>query len=146
MKKTILVFAAIACISGPLLTGCNTSSEKVEHAQEDVKDAKMDLKEAKEDYLVDVENYRKETAEKIEANNQSIAEFKARKEADKKEAREEYNEKVAKLEQKNTDLQKKMDDYKMDGKDNWEKFKIEFNHDMEELGQSFKDLTVKNTK
>jgi len=146
MKKTILVFAAIACISGPLLTSCNTPSEKVENAQEDVKDAKMDLKEANEDYLVDVENYRKETAEKIAANNQSIAEFKARKEADKKEAREEYNEKVAKLEQKNTDLQKKMDDYKMDGKDNWEKFKIEFNHDMEELGQSFKDLTVKNTK
>lgn len=38
-----------------------------------------------------------------------------------------------------------MDEYKEDGKENWEKFKIECNHDMEKSGQAFKDLTVKNT-
>ena len=27
----------------------------------------------------------------------------------------------------------------------WEKFKVEYNHDMDELGKAFKDLTVKNT-
>lgn len=43
-------------------------------------------------------------------------------------------------------MKKKMDDYNMDGKENWEKFKTEFNHDMDELGQAFKDLTVNNVK
>ena len=35
---------------------------------------------------------------------------------------------------------------KAESKEDWEKFKVEFNHDMEELGNAFKDLTVKNTK
>jgi len=39
-----------------------------------------------------------------------------------------------------------MDDYKQDGKENWEKFKAEFNHDMDELGKAFKDLTINNIK
>ena len=50
------------------------------------------------------------------------------------------------MEQKNTDLKRRLDDYKQDGKENWEKFKIEFNRDMDELGKAFKDLTVKNVK
>ena len=39
-----------------------------------------------------------------------------------------------------------MDDYKETGKENWLIFKMEFNRDMDELGQAFKDLTVKNVK
>ena len=39
-----------------------------------------------------------------------------------------------------------MSDYKADGKENWEKFKAEFGHDMDELGNAFRDLTVKNVK
>jgi ribonucleotide reductase alpha subunit len=31
-------------------------------------------------------------------------------------------------------------------KDNWETFKTEFSRDMDELGNAFRDLTVKNTK
>jgi DNA repair exonuclease SbcCD ATPase subunit len=146
MKKSILMFVASLCISSSVFTSCNTSSEKLENAKSDVKDAKEDLHDANEEYLVDVENYKKETADKISANNQSIAEFKARKASDKKEAREEYNEKIAKLEAKNSDMQKKMDDYKTEGKENWEKFKTEFSHDMDELGNAFKDLTVNNVK
>jgi hypothetical protein len=40
----------------------------------------------------------------------------------------------------------KMDNYKADSKENWEKFKVEFSRDMDELGAAFKDLTVKNVK
>ena len=29
---------------------------------------------------------------------------------------------------------------------NWESFKREFNHDMDEIGQALKDLTVDNKK
>ena len=43
-------------------------------------------------------------------------------------------------------MKQKMADYKEEGKEKWETFKVEFNHDMEELGNAFKDLTVKNTK
>ena len=54
--------------------------------------------------------------------------------------------KIDELEQKNSELKKRLDDYKADGKEKWEKFKAEFSHDMDELGKAFKDLTVKNVK
>ncbi len=146
MKKSILVLATAILVSGSIFTSCNTPAEKVENAQDKVIEANEDLTKANEEYLEDIEKYRRETAAKIDANNQSIAEFKARKENEKKEARAEYKEKIAELEQKNTDMKKKLDDYQAEGKDNWDKFKVEFNRDMDELGQSFKDFSVKNTK
>ena len=65
---------------------------------------------------------------------------------DKKQAKAEYKEKIAKLEQKNTDMKRRMDDYKSDSQEQWESFQREFNHDMDELGNSLKDLTKNNTK
>jgi len=39
-----------------------------------------------------------------------------------------------------------MDDYTEEGKEKWESFKREFNHDMEELRLALMDLTQNNTK
>ena len=141
MKKTILILTAFTFITGTILTGCDTPAQKVENAQNDVTEANKNLDKANEEYLGDIDNYRKETDGKIAANDKSIAEFKSRIESKKQDAREEYKQKVAKLEQKNSDMKKKMDDYKAEGKDKWEAFKVEFSHGMDELGKSFKDLT-----
>ncbi len=153
MKKSILTFAIATFLVGAMLTSCGTPAQKVADAQEDVADAKEDvvdakenLAEAKEEYLTDVENYRKETAYRIDANNQSIAEFRARIANEKKIAKADYEEKILRLEQKNTDIKKRLDDYQVEGKDNWQTFKLEFNRDMDELGKALKDLTVKNNK
>ncbi len=144
MKKSIFVLTASALISAGILTSCNTSAEKVENAQDNVTEATLDLKKANEEYLQDIENYRKETAAKIAANDQSIAEFNARVENEKNEAKADYKKKIAELEQKNSDIKKKMEEYKAEGKEKWELFKTEFSRDMDELGKAFKDLTVKN--
>jgi transcriptional regulator of heat shock response len=145
VKKSILLLAVLSLISANILTGCDTPAEKVENAQANVDNAKQNLDKANDEYLVDIENYRKITAEKIAANDKSIAEFNARIENQKKEAREEYKNKIAALEQKNTDMKKKMDDYKAQGKDNWEIFKSDINHDMDDISNGFTDLK-KNEK
>jgi hypothetical protein len=41
-------------------------------------------------------------------------------------------------------LKKKLADYSEDGNEKWKTFKVEFNHDMSELGKAFSDLTVNN--
>jgi len=41
-------------------------------------------------------------------------------------------------------LQKKLDQYKDDGKSSWEKFKKGFNKEMDKLGKAVKDLTTDN--
>lgn len=137
---------ASAFITAIFLTTCNTSSRKVEDAENKVKEANEDLDKANKEYLADIESYRKEAADKIAANKRSIAEFHLRIESEKQDARTEYKKKIAALEQKNSDLKKKMDEYKAEGKDKWKAFKIEFNHDLEEMGKAFKDLTVKNVR
>src|ERR1039457_6678306 len=145
MKKSILKLATITFTVGAMLTSCNTPSEKVEKAEANVTEAKKDLNEAQEEYLTDIENCRKATDEKIAANDQSIVEFKTILANEKKEAKADYKKKLAELEQKNTDMKKKMDDYKADGKENWELFKADFNKGMDEIGQSLKDLTITHT-
>ena len=142
----MLVLAACTLVTGAIFTSCNTPTQKVENAKENVIEAKNDLNTANKEYLAEIENYRKETTEMIAANEQIINEFNAKIEHDKKAVKADYKKKIAILEQKNADLKKKLDDYKEEGKDKWDIFKAEFNHDMNELGQALKDLTVKNTK
>lgn len=146
MKKTIFILAVTTFIAGAIFTGCQSSEKKVENAQDAVAKANENLDEANQKYLADIEAYRKVITDKIDANNKSIAEFKLRINKEKKEAREDYKKRINELEQKNNDIKKKLDDYKAQGKENWENFKTEFNHDMDELGQAFQDLTVRNTK
>lgn len=142
MNKSILTLAILAALT----IGCNSSSKNLEEAQEDVVEAHNELDQANLDYEADLDNYRSETAKTIEANNQSIADFKVRIANEKKEKKAEYEAKINELDQKNSDMKKKLDEYQADGKEKWEAFKIEFSRDMNELGLAFKDLTVNNTK
>src|SRR5581483_12147060 len=140
MKMKKIILSAITCsIINLFLSGCNTPTEKLENAKEKANEANSNLDKANLDYKTDVENYRKETTAKIAANDKSIADFKARIESDKQDAKNDYNKKVAELEQKNTDMKKKMDDYQLAGKEKWELFKVEFSHSMDELAKAFKD-------
>lgn len=144
MKFTYLSIAAFALLMGT--TNCMNKAEKLEDASQDVVEANEDLGDAKEAYLDEITKYKMETAEKISVNQASIDEFNARINTQKKAERAEYLKKIADLEAKNSDLKMKMDSYKADTKEGWDKFKIEFAHDMDELGKAFKDLTVKNVK
>ena len=144
MKKSILTVTGLFLLVGLLLTNCSTPAEKVANAENKVIKANKELAEATSKQQAELEVYRRETAAKISANNESIAAFNARIASEKQEAREAYRKKVSELEQKNTDMKKRLDDYKADGKDNWEKFKIEFSHDMDEIGKALKALTVNN--
>ena len=146
MKKSFLILAAGAFITGAFLSSCNSPSKRVENTENRVQEANQDSNKANEEYLADVESYRKEAAEKIATNNRSIAEFNAIIENEKLDAKADYKKKVAALQQKNSDMKKKMDDYKAKGINKWKEFKIEFNHDTEEIGKAFKDLTVENVR
>jgi len=146
MKKSIFMMTLLALTTSILFTHCVSPSQKVENAQKDVNEAEADLEEAKEEYAQDVEAFRVQNAARTESNNKSIAEFNARTNAEKKEVHAEYQAKITELEQRNSDLKRKMDGYKASSKSEWETFKTEFNRDMDQLGDALKDLTVKNNK
>jgi hypothetical protein len=147
MKKSSLLITASLLMGVFTNVGCaNTPTEKLETAKENSVQAQANLEKANEDYQAEITEFKKETMEKITANEKSIGEFNSRIAKEKAKAKEEYKHKIAELEQKNSDMKKKLDDYKADGKEKWAAFKTEFNHDMDELGKSLKDFTIKNTK
>lgn len=146
MKNPIITMAAMAFLVTGLLAGCNSPAQKLENAEEEVTAANKKLETANEEYLADLKNYRLATAERIAENDESIARFKLRIANEKKETRDEYNKKIIALEQKNSDNKKRLDDYKTEGKANWEIFKTEFSRDMDELGTAIRNLTTNNTK
>lgn len=142
MKNSILLLAIQIIIVGTILSGCNTPAENVENAKNEVKQANENLREANKEYLADIEKYRKEVAIKIAENDKSMADFKARIETNKKNANIDYKDRIAKIEQKNSDMKKKMDNYKAEIKNKWQDFKYEFTRDMDELSKDLKDLTI----
>jgi hypothetical protein len=127
-------------------SNCNNSAKKVEDARQDVIDATKELDKANREYLVDLENYRKEITTQIAANENRIAELKIKAAHEKKTYQAGYKKKIGELEQKNNDMKIRINDYKEEGKENWEKFKQEFSHDMDELGRALNDITVNNVK
>lgn len=147
MRKSIITLSIIAIVAGAISTSAaQEPDKKSEKARENIKEGKKDLKIAQKDSVTEFKKFKKESEEKIAANEKSIVDFKTKIAKEKKETRAANEKKIAKLEQKNVELKKKLESYKEGDKEKWDKFKTEFNHDMDELGKALKDFMVKNTK
>jgi septal ring factor EnvC (AmiA/AmiB activator) len=143
MKKSILAFGAIAFISGIALTSCNNSGKSTASTESTTSDTVRTTVDRDTVYISEIQAYKKQSDDSIAANQQSINDFNARIANDKSADREDSRKKMNELEVKNTDMKKRLDDYKAEGKAKWNEFKNSFNHDMSELGRSIKDLKNK---
>jgi chromosome segregation ATPase len=168
MKKSIfsLIAAVLFMTTTTFLTSCTSPDKKVENAQvkvdnaqekvadakDKVADAKDNLTEAQKMANAEAEKvanaaawkaYKAEAEVKIKANDVRIAELKASMKKSGKAVTAIYKENVAILEKKNAAMKNRISDYDK-SQSNWESFKTEFNHDMDELGTALKDFTVNN--
>ncbi len=146
IKNTLSIFAITTLMLGMNLSSCSSAAEDVTDAKEDVDSANKELDQAKEDLKIDMEVYRQETIEKILENENAIAEKRKLIETDKSALKAAHQKQIIDLEARNKELKDKLENYKGEGKENWEEFKKEFSHDMTEIGDALKDLTVNNTK
>lgn len=146
MKKSIFAIAITALVAGTSITSCDSSTKKVEEAAVKVDEASEDLTDAKKEFNEEYTKFQMESEERMIENDKQIAELKANKAKLKQEAKADYDKKIKDIEERNSALRIKMNEYKEEGNDKWESFKREFNHDMDELGKSLKDLTTNNAK
>lgn len=148
MKTRITSLAAALLLSGFCLTSCESKQEDarddLKDAQENVVDAQNDLNRANAEYEAEIENYRATMYERIDANDRTIEELRAEMRGQKREVKKEYREAIDELQERNRKMKARMGEYKADGKDKWEAFKAEFNHDMEELGNSIRNIGKDN--
>ena len=152
MKNTILILAILFVVFGTFLDSCKSPSEKVEDAQNKVQDAKTDLQTVIKDSLTDVQKaanveewkiFRNESQVKIKNNEIRIDALKSKIKKEGVNEKVEYESRIDSLEMKNKELVTRMDNYNR-GKSDWETFKLEFNRDLDGLGESLKSFTIKN--
>lgn len=147
--KVRMAFLAIVAS----MTASNTSHQRSEKEAQEILEtnrkleaAQVELDKLTEAYRIEVETFRTQNRLEIEENNRTIAELKAKSIGQKKELKDEYFTNIEDLEYKNNQLLLKLENHKEEGRDNWEKFKLEFNNDLKDLDNSFEYLTIRNTE
>lgn len=151
MKKALFIPIAAVFTLSALFTSCKPSREEQE-AQENVQEAKQEVEEAKEDLAQakrqanaeEWQNFKDEMNATIEKNDARIAEIKRDIKKSGKAADAKLDQKIDALKEKNEELKLRIKTYKNEADSDWESFKREFSHDMDEIGNAFKDLTVDN--
>ena len=153
MKRTILILSVtIPLIAGTIFTGCQSSVQKQDAAQAKVQDARQDLNEAQKDAnaigqeLATAEEwatFKSESEVKIRDNEIRITELNVKMKKPGEAFDELYAKKIANLEFQNKEMRTRLIEYEK-SQSNWETFKREFNHDMDELGKALMDVTVDN--
>jgi chromosome segregation ATPase len=141
-------------MAGTVFSGCKSPVEKQENARNKVQDAEQDLNTAQKDAL-EIDRkvataeewriFRSESEQKINDNVIRIAELKVKMKKPGEIFDALYEKRITGLEKQNLEMKAKLDAYEK-SQSNWETFKREFNHDMDELGKALKDLTVDNKK
>ncbi len=144
MKKARLIFALTALIAGTMLTKCQSSSGKVEDAQERVNEARGKFAEANQalDQAIkdSIRQFKKESEERINIQEKNIVDLRAKIAKENNEDKVIYEQRLAVMEQQNRDMKKSLAEFNEARKDDWEKFRAKFNHDMEEHGKAFRDF------
>lgn len=146
MKKTLIALMVVATIAtSAALSGCGPSTPKEDAAQAKVDEAQQDLTDAKRAATANEwQAFKDETDIKIKENALRVAELKEKMKKSGKAIDAIYEKKIDGLEQQNKDMKARVEAYEQTGKTEWDAFKREFNHDMDELGNALKDLTVDN--
>ena len=152
MRKRILVLAIVSVAVGTIINGCQTQSEKVEAAKNRAENADSNLMIVQKDSLraakkaTSVEEwkiFRNESQAKIRNNEIRIEALKTKINNNGGYANYTDRERIDSLEIKNKQLVTRMDNYD-NGKSDWETFKLEFDRDLDGLGESLQKFTVKN--
>jgi DNA anti-recombination protein RmuC len=150
MKKPILLLTMAGVVAASVLSSCQSSSNNIDNQEDkllkeqvDVVEAKQDLNQALRD---SVRQFKMEAQNAITENNRKIDDFKQKIADGNKSAREKYESKISDLESKNKELQKRLDEFNDENGEKWASFKREFNHDMDEVGNSLEDMTKDNVE
>jgi flagellar biosynthesis GTPase FlhF len=154
MKKSTYNLAITMLIAGSVFTSCESQAQKdekeknrIETEQKELNERKIEVNAAAQK-VADAEDWKQFKAAselKIKENEIRIDELKLKKSKPGKMLDELYQNRIEALVTRNKELRERIYSYEKNQSD-WEVFKREFNHDMDELGKALKDFSVDNKK
>ncbi|HBD25334.1 MAG TPA: hypothetical protein DC020_00665 [Flavobacterium sp.] len=132
------------------MTSCNNSptakEEDVQEAAQDLIDAEADLEQAEYDSISDFNTFKESIQLKLVENQNVIDDLKLKITSKGKVERDIDEVEINKLEKRNTDLRLKIENYEQGPEQKWELFKVDFNNELDNLGQSISDMADRNKK
>ena len=154
MKRTIYTLALIAFMAGSTVASFGQVSEnnsvrnnaKVRESKKNVAESKKNLRVVQKKSDQDYKNFKKESDQKFKNNEKRISDLKQKYSKLHSNEKVAYKKNLAVLEQRNSKMKRELANYKVSDDDKWTSFKRDFSRDMDGVGQSLKDFTVRNTK
>lgn len=132
MKKVIIALTITSALfAGTMLSSCESSNSKVDDNKQ------------KTEMADEWKTFRADALAAIAQNETRIAEARVRMTETGAVIDAVLENRIDRLQERNRNLKLKLEAYQYD-QSGWESFKEEFNHDMKELGNAFKDITVDN--
>jgi hypothetical protein len=136
-KYYIIAFSIL--ILAATIIGCDINRK---NKVEDAKQSKISLEKEQAQQIGEWKKFKKDADLKIVINKKSIDEFKLQIKRSGNKVKAKYDNVVAVLEQKNIWLKEKASEYKYEGKDKWEDYKIGFNRDMDDVRKALRDMFI----
>ncbi|MBU0474394.1 MAG: hypothetical protein KKF62_09530 [Bacteroidetes bacterium] len=144
MKAKYFITLVIMLLAGFVFTSCENNRKNVADAKEDVESAKQDLRDARAEYDKEWQQFRTDSELKINVNQKGIDDFKVKLRTASSTFKNKFENEIVSLEEKNIELKERISEYNFQGKDNWEAFKREFNHDLDATEKALKDVLNQN--
>jgi uncharacterized protein YeaO (DUF488 family) len=142
MKKRFYLLAVTMLLTaGTVITSCNMGNRQ-NRTNENIEDVQQRERIATAEEWAE---FKSESERKIMENEARIQELKKKMMEPGVGLDSLRQNRIDRLEEKNNELRVKIRTYEHD-KSDWESFKREFKHDMDEIGDAFKDLTIDNKK
>ena len=143
MKKNILKHLTVVGFTNSTdISNCETLENELNEAKgrfklakKDMKDAKQKLNHALEDVINKIDNKKKEINE---TQNNLVNDPESLSTINIENIKSKYDEAMVALELRKNKIKKKIEEYNVEGTENWDSFKHKLNHDLEELGLAIK--------
>jgi hypothetical protein len=144
MKKIVYLFSTIMLTGSISILSCNNSTDTTDNDEKKdtvvIEDNKVNERVATaEEWAA----FKMETEQKIDANEKRIAELRDKRKKSGKVMDKVYEERIEALQERNRNLRLKITNYETN-KTDWDKFKEEVNHDLDELGKAIGDIFKDN--
>jgi hypothetical protein len=152
MNKLFFAIAISILMAGTMFTSCESAEQKEEKARQEVAETERELREAQEEAneaarKVAMEEewvvFKRDAEAQIAKNEIRIAELRVKLKKPGKVLDEVYAKRIDTLEAENRELRARIVAYERKDSD-WEEFKREFNHDMNQIGKALEDLGKDN--
>jgi hypothetical protein len=146
----MITLAVTMVIGGLIFSGCNTQTRKIDYSIANGAESTQDLKKGMKEVSEELKNalnvqdwliFKKVSEFKIRDNDIRIAELKVKMQRRGMKPDPMYRKKLNGLENVNLEMKKKLRVYS-ENQYEWNSYKNEFKHDLDQLGQTLTDLTV----